>query len=114
MQIPCQIELDGRDNAGDKFQKDEKRKLTLDLLTTFSHRVRHAFQYIGMSAWMHRRHRYILNEREWLNCQSFVQVLLLNILFDSLVTNGLPVYVGSTEKHSWGMIVFVVNDVHGV
>jgi hypothetical protein len=114
MQIPCQIELDGRDNAGDKFQKDEKRKLTLDLLPAFSHRVRHTFQYIRMSAWMHRRHWYILNEREGLDRQSFVQVLLLNILFDSLVADGLSVYVCSTEKHSWGMIVFVVNDVHCV
>ena len=88
--------------------------MTLNFLVVFSHRIRHAFKYVCMLTWMYSGHWDIFQEWERLNGQSFVQILLLNVLFDELVIDGFPFNVGSTEEHSGSKVILIVDDVHGV
>lgn len=56
VKVTSDVELDGRNDTGDEFQEDEEGEVRFHLLSAFSHGIRHAFEHIGMFAWVDCRH----------------------------------------------------------
>ena len=67
-----------------------------------------------MFAGVNCRHHAVRDELEFLHGQGLVQVLLLNVLSDLVVGQGIEAGVGGTEEHAGNEVEFVVRDVHGV
>ena len=86
--------------------------MTFNFLSIFPHGIWHTFQDISMFTWMHSSHRDIFQERERLNSQCFIQIFLLNILFDKLIINNFSINISSTEEHSWCEVIFIIDDIH--
>lgn len=114
MQVPCHVELDRRDYAGNKLQKYEQGEVALHFLTVLSHRIWHALQHICVLTRVDCRHEDILKEREGLDGQSLVQILFLNIFLDCLIADWFSFDVSGTEEHSGSVIVLVIDYVHRV
>lgn len=67
-----------------------------------------------MSAGVYIGHRNSLDEWEWVDREGLVKILLLDVLFNIFVADGLTIDVGGAEVHSGGVVVLIINDVHGV
>ena len=86
----------------------------LYFLPIFPHSISHGLEDIGMLAGVDGRHHHIFNELEFLHGKGFVQVLLLDILLDFVVADGVELEISCTEEHSGRVIIFIVCDVHCV
>lgn len=60
------------------------------------------------------RHCHILEEREFLHGEGFIQVLSLYIFPDSIVGDGSAVFFGGAEEHSGSMVILIIDDIHFV
>lgn len=113
-EVACQVELHSGDDAGDELEENEQREVRPHFLPVLPHGVGHSFQDIGVLAGVDCGHHGVVHEGELLYCECLVQVLLLDVLLDVLIADGLPVEVGGAEEHPGRVVVLVVNDVHGV
>ncbi len=114
MQISGDVKLHCRDHASYEFQENQQSKMRFDLLSVLSHGIRHALQHIGVLAGVHSGQNGAFNEWEIFHGEGLVQILFLDVLLDVLVGNWFAIDVGGAEEHSGGVVVFVVDDVHGV
>lgn len=113
-QIASDVKLDGGDHTGDELQEDQQCEMRLDLLSILSHGVRHGLQDVSVLAGMDGRHQPAFDEIELFYGQRGIQVLLLNVFSNLFIGEGLQLGIGSAEEHPWGVVVFIVHDVHGV
>lgn len=67
-----------------------------------------------MLAWMDGWHGDALDEVERFHCEGFVKVFFLNVLLDTFILHWLPAEICGAEKHSWGVVVLVIDNVHGI
>ena len=67
-----------------------------------------------MFAWMNSWHDESINEWEVFHGKGFIQIFFLDVLLDLLIADWLSIDVSGAEKHSWSMIVLIVNNVHSV
>lgn len=77
-----------------------------------SHSIRKSLQDICMFTWVNSRNYQVINKWKWLHCQSFVQILFLDILFDCLSRNWMSINISSAKKHSRCMIILIIDNVH--
>lgn len=61
---------------------------------------------------MNSGHADILHEGEFLHSQSLVQVLLLDILANLFIWNGLSLNISGRKGHPRAVVVFVINHIH--
>jgi hypothetical protein len=54
----------------------------------------------------------IFHEGEFLNSQSLIKVLLLDILANLLIGNGLSLNISGRKRHPWAVIVIIINHIH--
>lgn len=112
-QVASHIELDCWDHICDELHEDQQREVRLHFLFTLHHGVGHRFKHFGMFARMHCRHAHV-HERELFHRDSLVEVVLVDVLINSLRREGLKIIVCGCEIHAWHMIPLVVNNVHCV
>jgi hypothetical protein len=86
-QVAGCVELYIGDDACDEFQEDEEGKVRLNFMSCLYHSIGHALEDSCVPARVNGWHGEVIDERELLNGQGFVEILSLYVLSDGLVAD---------------------------
>lgn len=80
-------------------------------MSALRHGIGHGLEDCRVPAGMHSGHHNSLQKGELLHGECFVEVFALDVEADVVVVDGISI-LGGTEKHSWSVVVLIIDDVH--
>ena len=54
----------------------------------------------------------VFHEGEFLDSQSLIEVLLLDVLANLFIRNGLSLNISGRKRHPWAVVVIIINHIH--